>query len=53
MALSAATPQSLPAVLNDPLTAAVLAPNEIRAMVNQMFAQNKDYLPQFTHFTVG
>jgi alpha-galactosidase len=41
------------AILNDPLTAAVLAPNEIRDMVNQMFAQNKDYLPQFKHFTVG
>ncbi|NBU63231.1 MAG: alpha-galactosidase [Chloroflexia bacterium] len=41
------------AILNDPLTAAVLAPNEIRDMVNQMFAQNKDYLPQFNHFTVG
>jgi len=41
------------AILNDPLTAAVLAPNDIRDMVNQMFAQNKDYLPQFKHFTVG
>jgi len=41
------------AILNDPLTAAVLAPNEIRDMVNQMFAQNKDYLHQFKHLTVG
>ncbi len=41
------------AILNDPLTAAVLAPAEIRAMVNQMFAQNKDYLPQFKHTVVA
>jgi len=41
------------AILNDPLTAAVLAPNEIRDMVNQMFAKNQAYLPQFKHFTVG
>ena len=41
------------AILNDPLTAAVLAPNEIRDMVNAMFAKNQAYLPQFTHFTVG
>jgi len=41
------------AILNDPLTAAVLAPNEIRDMVNQMFAKNQAYLPQFKHFTVS
>ena len=41
------------AILNDPLTAAVLAPAEIRAMVNQMFAQNKEYLPQFKHTVVA
>ena len=41
------------AILNDPLTAAVLAPNEIRDMVNAMFAKNQAYLPQFKHFTVG
>ena len=41
------------AILNDPLTAAVLAPNEICNMVNAMFAKNQAYLPQFKHFTVG
>ena len=41
------------AILNDPLTAAVLAPNEIRDMVNAMFAKNQAYLPQFKHFNVG
>jgi alpha-galactosidase len=41
------------AILNDPLTAAVLAPNEIRDMVNQMFAKNQAYLPPFKHVTVG
>ena len=35
------------AICNDPLTAAVLSLAEIRNMVNEMFAQNKDYLPQF------
>jgi alpha-galactosidase len=41
------------AILNDPLTAAVLAPAEIKAMVNEMFAQNKAYLPQFKHTVVA
>ena len=41
------------AILNDPLTAAVLAPNEICNMVNAMLAKNQAYLPQFKHFTVG
>ncbi len=41
------------AILNDPLTAAVLAPNEIRDMVNAMFAKNQAHLPQFKHFNVG
>lgn len=41
------------AILNDPLTAAVLAPNEIRDMVNAMFAKNRAHLPQFKHFNVG
>jgi alpha-galactosidase len=36
----------------DPLTAAVLSLAEIRQMVNQMFAQNRPYLPQFKHFQV-
>lgn len=40
------------AICHDPLTAAVLSLAEIKTMVNEMFAQNKDYLPQFKHFTV-
>jgi len=36
----------------DPLTSAVLSLGEIRAMVNEMFAANRDYLPQFRTFTV-
>jgi alpha-galactosidase len=35
------------AICNDPLTAAVLSLAEIRSMVNDMFAQNQAYLPQF------
>jgi alpha-galactosidase len=35
------------AICNDPLTAAVLSLAEIRKMVNEMFAQNAAYLPQF------
>jgi alpha-galactosidase len=35
------------AICNDPLTAAVLSLAEIRAMVNEMFAQNAEYLPMF------
>src|SRR5512136_1989577 len=35
------------AICNDPLTAAVLSLAEIRSMVNDMFAQNEAYLPQF------
>ncbi|MGC9522315.1 MAG: alpha-galactosidase [Anaerolineae bacterium] len=34
----------------DPLTASVLSLAEIKQMVNEMLAQNRDYLPQFTHF---
>ena len=34
----------------DPLTAAMLSLAEAKAMVNEMLAQNKDYLPQFKHF---
>jgi alpha-galactosidase len=37
------------AIAHDPLTAAVLSLDEIRQMVNQLFAQNADYLPQFEH----
>ncbi len=40
------------AIAYDPLTSAVLSLPEIEQMVNQMFAQNKDYLPQFTHLAV-
>ncbi len=39
-------------ILYDPLTAAVLSMAEIKDMVNEMLQQNKDYLPQFKHFTV-
>ena len=39
------------AVAYDPLTSAVLSLTEIRQMVNQMFEQNEDYLPQFTHLS--
>lgn len=40
------------AILHDPLSAAVLSMAEIKEMVNCMFEQNKDYLPQFKHFNV-
>ena len=40
------------AIAYDPLTAAVLSLAEIRTMVNEMFRQNRDYLPQFTHTQV-
>ena len=42
----------LHAILHDPLTAAVLSLAEIRQMVNDMFQQNRDYLPQFKHHSV-
>jgi alpha-galactosidase len=35
------------AIAHDPLTAAVLSLAEIREMVNEMFEQNKKFLPQF------
>ncbi len=35
------------AIAHDPLTAAVLSLAEIRQMVNDLFAQHKDYLPEF------
>jgi alpha-galactosidase len=38
------------AICHDPLTAAMLSLAEIRAMVNDLLAQNRDYLPQFKHF---
>jgi alpha-galactosidase len=38
------------AICHDPLTSAVLSLAEIREMTNELFAQHKDYLPQFkTH----
>jgi len=37
------------AIVNDPLTSAVLSLNEIEQMVDEMFAANRDYLPQFKH----
>jgi alpha-galactosidase len=40
------------ACAHDPLTAAVLSLAEIKQMVNQMFEQNRPYLPQFKHFAV-
>jgi alpha-galactosidase len=40
------------AIAHDPLTAAVLSLAEIRDMVNEMLWQNRDYLPQFSHFEV-
>ena len=35
------------AICYDPLTSAVLSLREIRAMVDEMFAYYKDWLPQF------
>jgi alpha-galactosidase len=35
------------AICHDPLTAALLSLAEIRTMVNEMLAQNRNYLPQF------
>ena len=40
------------AIAHDPLTASVLSLNEIKNMVNDMFAKNVDYLPQFKHTKV-
>lgn len=40
------------AIAHDPLTAAVLSLAEAKAMVNEMFAKNRDHLPQFKHFVV-
>lgn len=38
------------AIAHDPLTASVLSLAEIRTMVNEMFAQNREHLPTFRHF---
>jgi alpha-galactosidase len=40
------------AIAHDPLTASVLSLAEIRQMVNELFAQHKDYLPMFKHTRV-
>jgi alpha-galactosidase len=40
------------AIAYDPLTSAVLSLAEIKQMVNQMFEQNRTYLPQFKHLNV-
>jgi alpha-galactosidase len=40
------------AIAYDPLTAAVLSLAEIKAMVNALFQQHRDYLPQFKHSKV-
>jgi alpha-galactosidase len=40
------------AIAHDPLTSAVLSLAEIRKMTNELFAQHKDYLPQFKHHVV-
>jgi alpha-galactosidase len=40
------------AICHDPLTAAVLSLQEIRQMTNELFAQHKEYLPQFKHVKV-
>jgi len=40
------------AICHDPLTASVLSLAEIKDMVNELFAQHKDYLPQFKHHSV-
>ena len=37
------------AIANDPLTASVLSLSEIRQMVNEMFQQNRTFLPTFKH----
>jgi len=40
------------AICYDPLTAAVLSLAEIKTMVNEMFQQNRPYLPQFSRCQV-
>ena len=40
------------AICHDPLTASVLSLAEIRQMTNELFAQHKEYLPQFKHHVV-
>lgn len=40
------------AIAHDPLTASLLSLAEIKQMVNQMFAYNREYLPTFEHVEV-
>ena len=40
------------AICYDPLTASVLSLAEIKTMVNEMLAQNREYLTTFEHFNV-
>jgi len=40
------------AIAFDPLTASVLSLAEMKQMINEMFQQNRDHLPQFKHFEV-
>lgn len=40
------------AIAHDPLTAPVLSLSEIRQMTNEMFEQNRKYLPQFTCYSM-
>jgi alpha-galactosidase len=40
------------AIAHDPLTASVLSLAEIKTMVQEMFNQNKEYLPQFKNVSI-
>jgi len=40
------------AICHDPLTASLLSLAEIRQMTNELFAQHREYLPQFKHHAV-
>ena len=40
------------AIAHDPLTASMLSLAEIKQMVNELFTQHKDYLPEFKHHKV-
>ena len=40
------------AICHDPLTASVLSLREIKDMVNELFSQHKDFLPQFKHIKI-
>ena len=40
------------AIAHDPLTASLLSLQEIKAMVNDMFVMNRDWMPTFRHYAV-